>query len=49
MRQGMQLVEVHDQHIFEARELFFERGSDLPGGLVDPLIARSWERCRRFG
>src|SRR5574343_1898106 len=49
MRQGMQLVEVHDQHIFEARELFFERGSDLPGGLVDPLIARSWARCRRFG
>jgi transcriptional regulator of acetoin/glycerol metabolism len=38
----------HGARLKLARELFFVRG-DLPEGLVDPLILRSWERCRRFG
>jgi len=40
--------EVHGQRLQQARQLFFDRGQ-LPDGLVDPVIARSWERCRRFG
>ncbi len=41
-------AEVQGERLQEARELFFEQG-DHPSGLVDPLILRSWERCRRFG
>ncbi|PKO87397.1 MAG: sigma-54-dependent Fis family transcriptional regulator [Betaproteobacteria bacterium HGW-Betaproteobacteria-10] len=40
--------EVHGQQLRQARELFFDRG-ELPDGLVNPLIVRSWERCLRFG
>ena len=40
-------AEVHGERLLQARELFFEQG-DHPDGLVDPLILRSWERCRRF-
>jgi len=39
---------LHGTQLMEARALYFERG-ELPAGLVDPLILRSWERCRRFG
>lgn len=39
---------LHGPRLREAREAFFERG-ELPQGLIDPLILRSWERCRRFG
>ncbi|WP_371323480.1 sigma-54-dependent Fis family transcriptional regulator [Dechloromonas sp. ZY10] len=49
MRQAIQLAGGHDPLLHEARTLFFAQGSALPGGLIDPLIARSWERCRRFG
>src|SRR5574343_1831734 len=49
MRQAIQLAGGYDPLLPEARTLFFAQGSDLPGGLIDPLIARSWERCRRFG
>lgn len=42
------LPDAHGQQLNQARQLFFEQG-DLPDGLIDPLIARSWERCRRFG
>ena len=42
------LPEVHGERIQQARALFFEQG-ELPDGLVDPLILRSWERCRQFG
>ena len=41
-------AEVHGERLLQARELFFDQG-DYPDGLVDPLILRSWERCRRFG
>jgi sigma-54 dependent transcriptional regulator, acetoin dehydrogenase operon transcriptional activator AcoR len=41
-------TELHDKHLRQARELFFDRG-ELPDGLVNPLIIRSWERCLRFG
>ena len=54
IRQGLEemgqvnlLPEVHGERI-QARALFFEQG-ELPDGLVDPLILRSWERCRQFG
>ncbi len=40
--------EIHGQRLQQARQLFFDHGQ-LPDGLVDPIIARSWERCRRFG
>ncbi|HEX6734487.1 MAG TPA: sigma-54-dependent Fis family transcriptional regulator [Azonexus sp.] len=39
---------LHGPQLREARQLFFDRG-ELPAGLVDPVILRSWERCRRFG
>lgn len=38
----------HGARLRRARELFFEQGT-RPEDLVDPLILRSWERCRRFG
>ncbi|KXB30889.1 Fis family transcriptional regulator [Dechloromonas denitrificans] len=41
-------ADTHGQRLQQARQLFFDRG-DLPEGLVDPLILRSWERCLRFG
>ena len=45
----IQLVSgLHAPRLQEARQIFFDRG-DLPDGLVDPVILRSWERCRRFG
>ncbi|UCV27415.1 sigma-54-dependent Fis family transcriptional regulator [Ferribacterium limneticum] len=48
MGQIQLLAEVHGQRLQQARQLFFDQGT-LPEGLVDPLILRSWERCRRFG
>ena len=48
MGQIQLLTEVHGRRIQQARELFFDSG-DLPEGLVDPVIVRSWERCLRFG
>ena len=48
MGQIQLLDEVHAERLQQARHLFFDQG-DLPEGLVDPLIVRSWERCRRFG
>ena len=48
MGQIQLLNEIHGRRIQQARELFFDHG-DLPEGLVDPLIVRSWERCVRFG
>ena len=39
---------LHGPRLQEARQRFFDRG-ELPDGLVDPVILRSWERCRRFG
>jgi transcriptional regulator of acetoin/glycerol metabolism len=42
------VAELHGPRLQEARELFFARG-ELPEGLIDPMILRSWERCRRFG
>ena len=42
------MAELHGQQLVQAREVFFDRG-ELPDGLLDPLIIRSWERCRRFG
>ncbi len=46
----MQLIaeEIHGERLQQARKLFFDRGM-VPEGLVNPLIIRSWERCRRFG
>ena len=37
-----------EARLAQARQLFFEQG-EAPDGLLDPLILRSWERCRRFG
>lgn len=48
MGQLESMAESHDRRLQKAREMFFGAG-DLPAGLIDPLIARSWERCRRFG
>jgi sigma-54 dependent transcriptional regulator, acetoin dehydrogenase operon transcriptional activator AcoR len=48
MGQIQLLTEVHGRRLQQARELFFDHG-ELPDGLVDPLIVRSWERCLRFG
>ncbi len=48
MGQIQLLAEVHGQRLDQARQLFFERGA-TPEGLIDPVIIRSWERCRRFG
>ncbi len=42
------MADTHARRLRQARELFFDRG-DMPAGLVDPLVIRSWERCRRFG
>ncbi len=42
------LADLHGQNLQQARQLFFEQG-EVPDGLIDPLVARSWERCRRFG
>ena len=49
MRQNTLLAEVHDQRLQQARQLFFDQGMPLPEGMVDSVIIRSWERCRRFG
>lgn len=48
MGQIQRLPDAHDQRLRQARQLFFDQGN-LPDGLVDPVILRSWERCRRFG
>ena len=48
MGQIQLLPEVHGDRLRQARNLFFDQG-EFPEGLVDPLILRSWERCRRFG
>jgi sigma-54 dependent transcriptional regulator, acetoin dehydrogenase operon transcriptional activator AcoR len=48
MGQRELVLDGHVQRVSQARQLFFHRG-DLPQGLLDPLILRSWERCRRFG
>jgi len=42
------LADSHDLRLQQARQLFFEQGM-VPEGLVAQQIARSWERCRRFG
>ena len=42
----------YDQRLQMARRAYFGQGPDalgLSGDLLDPLIIRSWERCRRFG
>ena len=38
----------HDLRLQQARHIFFDQGM-IPEGLVAQQIARSWERCRRFG
>jgi transcriptional regulator of acetoin/glycerol metabolism len=48
MGQLQLMADLHGQQLQQARELFFDRG-EIPEGLVNPLIIRSWERCRRFG
>lgn len=48
MEQHYAIPELHGRQLRQARELFFDRG-EMPEGLVNPLIIRSWERCRRFG
>ncbi|MFZ2269878.1 MAG: sigma-54-dependent Fis family transcriptional regulator [Azonexus sp.] len=48
MGQLLHTADLHGQQLQQARRLFFERG-ELPDALLDPLILRSWERCRRFG
>ena len=48
MGQIQLLAEIHGQRLEQARQLFFDQGA-LPDGLIDPVILRSWERCRRFG
>ena len=48
MEQLQAIPELHSRQLRQARELFFDRG-EMPEGLVNPLIIRSWERCRRFG
>ncbi|HEX5801915.1 MAG TPA: sigma 54-interacting transcriptional regulator, partial [Azospira sp.] len=47
MGQVLIAAEQHGRLLAEARRKFFD-GGDRPAGL-DPLILRSWERCRRFG
>jgi transcriptional regulator of acetoin/glycerol metabolism len=41
-------AELHARQMVQARQLFFGRG-ERPAELINPLILRSWERCRRFG
>ena len=48
MGQIQLLADIHGQRLQQARQLFFEEGGQ-PDGLIDPVILRSWERCRRFG
>jgi sigma-54 dependent transcriptional regulator, acetoin dehydrogenase operon transcriptional activator AcoR len=48
MGQIQLLAEIHGQRLQQARQLFFDEGGQ-PDGLIDPVILRSWERCRRFG
>ncbi|MGB0126567.1 MAG: sigma-54-dependent Fis family transcriptional regulator [Rhodocyclaceae bacterium] len=48
MGQRQLVLDGHIRRVNEARQIYFRRG-DLPQGLLDPLILRSWERCRRFG
>ncbi|MBU1365862.1 MAG: sigma-54-dependent Fis family transcriptional regulator [Gammaproteobacteria bacterium] len=48
MGQIQLLADIHGQRLQQARQLFFAEGA-LPDGLIDPVIIRSWERCRRFG
>ena len=48
MGQQLFAADAHGRQLQQARQLFFDRG-ELPETLVDPLILRSWERCRRFG
>ena len=42
------LADTHGQRLQQARQLFFDQDR-RPDGLLDPMIVRSWERCRRFG
>lgn len=42
------MAETHGQRLLQAREVFFDQGGH-PEDLIDPLIVRSWDRCRRFG
>ena len=48
MGQFQAIAEIHGEKTQRARQLFFDRG-EMPDGLVNSLIIRSWERCRRFG
>ena len=48
MGQIQLLDDGHDLRLQHARQLFFNQG-EPPEGLIDALIIRSWERCRRVG
>jgi transcriptional regulator of acetoin/glycerol metabolism len=48
MGQASTILEVRGLRSQQAREVFFVRG-EAPHGLLDPLLLRSWERCRRAG
>ena len=48
MGQMQLMADIHGQRLLQARQLFFDQGA-LPDGLLDPIIVRSWERCRRLG
>ncbi|MFC5300837.1 sigma-54-dependent Fis family transcriptional regulator [Azospira restricta] len=48
MGQALISAEQHGRQLAKARQLFFDRG-DRPAELIDPMVLRSWERCRRFG
>jgi len=40
--------EQHGMRLQAARKQFFDQGK-APTDLLDPVVIRSWERCRRFG
>jgi transcriptional regulator of acetoin/glycerol metabolism len=48
MEQLQLAAEINGQRLQRARQLFFDEGS-IPDGLLDPIILRSWQRCRHFG
>lgn len=48
MEQLQLAAEINGKRLQRARQLFFDEGS-IPDGLLDPIILRSWQRCRHFG
>ncbi|AXS81393.1 sigma-54-dependent Fis family transcriptional regulator [Dechloromonas sp. HYN0024] len=48
MEQLQLATELNGQRLQRARQLFFDEGY-VPDGLIDPIILRSWQRCRHFG